>query len=201
MSNKQAIEQQLNHIIENTDRLETIYSTSAQFFSMVSLSYELIDLIGKLNEEEKNLFFSPPLFVDYSNQDSMACFPFAEQLERLHEATLHIREYTFSAESVHTQSLPILMENEERKPALSQFFVSKKDFEVAPAKFNLPECNEVISGGFEGPVQTLVHLFYLIAKHLSNIQYRILHPDFSLVLRKEKEYTDLLIDTLEENKI
>ena len=43
----------------------------------------------------------------------MACFPFAEQLERLHEATLHIREYTFSAESVHTQSLPILMENEE----------------------------------------------------------------------------------------
>lgn len=57
MSNKQAIEQQLNHIIENTDRLETIYSTSAQFFSMVSLSYELIDLIGKLNEEEKNLFF------------------------------------------------------------------------------------------------------------------------------------------------
>ena len=72
MSNKQAIEQQLNHIIENTDRLETIYSTSAQFFSMVSLSYELIDLIGKLNEEEKNLFFFPPLFVDYSNQDSMA---------------------------------------------------------------------------------------------------------------------------------
>ena len=192
MSNKQAIEQQLNHIIENTDRLETIYSTSAQFFSMVSLSYELIDLIGKLNEEEKNLFFSPPLFVDYSNQDSMACFPFAEQLERLHEATLHIREYTFSAESVHTQSLPILMENEERKPALSQFFVSKKDFEVAPAKFNLPECNEVISGGFEGPVQTLVHLFYLIAKHLSNIQYRILHPDFSLVLRKEKEYLKTL---------
>ena len=72
MSNKQAIEQQLNHIIENTDRLETIHSTSAQFFSMVSLSYELIDLIGKLNEEEKNLVSFPALFGDYSNQDSMA---------------------------------------------------------------------------------------------------------------------------------
>lgn len=188
MSNKQAIEQQLNHIIENTDRLETIYSTSAQFFSMVSLSYELIDLIGKLNEEEKNLFSFPPLFVDYSNQDSMACFPFAEQMERLHESMLRIQNYTFSAESNYTQSLPILFENEACNPALSQTFAIKKDIEVAPVQFNLPECNEVITGGFEGTTHTLLHLFYLITKHLSNMQYRILHPDFSLVLRKEKEY-------------
>ena len=188
MSNKQAIEQQLNHIIENTDRLETIHSTSAQFFSMVSLSYELIDLIGKLNEEEKNLVSFPPLFVDYSNQDSMACFPFAEQMERLHEAMLHIQDYTFSAESNHTQSLPIILENEAFNPALSQSFISEKNIEVAPTQFKLPECNEVIIGGFNDTTRTLLHLFYLIAKHLSNIQYRILHPDFSLVLRNEKDY-------------
>lgn len=188
MTNKQAIEQQLNHIIENTDRLGTIHSASAQFFSMVSLSYELIDLIGKLSEEEKNLSSFPPLFADYSNPESMACFPFAEQQERLHEAMLHIKDHTFSDESNHTQSLPVLLENEVCNPVLSQSFALKGDFEVAPVKFNLPECNEVIIGGFEDTTCTLLHLFYLIGKHLSNIEHRISHPDFSLVLRKEKEY-------------
>ena len=192
MSNKQAIEQQLNHIIENTDRLETIHSASAQFFSMVSLSYELIDLIGKLNEEENSLVSFPPLFVDYSNLDSMACFPFAEQMEKLHQAMLRLRNYTFSEESSHTQSLPILFENEACNPILSQSFASEKDVEVVSAKINLPECNEVIVGGFEDTTHTLLQLFYLIAKHLSNIQYRILHPDFSLVLRNEKEYLQTL---------
>ncbi len=192
MSSKQAIEQQLNHIIENTERLETIHSWSAQFFSMVSLSYELIDLIGKLNEEEKNLVSFPPLFVDYTNPNSMACFPFAEQTERLHAAMLHIQKYTFSAESNYTQSLPILLENEACNPALSQSFSKENDVAVMSSKFNLPECNEVIIGGFGGTTSTLLHLFYLIAKHLSNIQYRISHPDFSLVLRNEKGYLKTL---------
>lgn len=57
-NDKQAIEQQLNHLMENLDRQDHQHMMSSQVFSMLSLSYMLIDLIGKLKREEKSFALS-----------------------------------------------------------------------------------------------------------------------------------------------
>lgn len=185
MNNKNNIEQQLVHLIENTYRLGTIHSHSGILFSMLSLSYEMIAIIDNLNKEEQNLVSFPLLFADYTQQECSANINFEYYSNQIKDLGSFITKITYPT-PLQEISLCEFIQRENNLNETSFEQATKAPNSLANT--NLPTCNDIIMRGGDRLNDILIYLTESINIHLGKILYQIKNPNFKRVLELEKTY-------------